>query len=112
MPTWHVLMTFQVPRGAEVTGAVVEQLKAALPEATEVDAITEGRLQFMLRAEGHFCIALFAAAHQRLSDACTDVLGLPVELLHAELDEFDHWLDEIQANEEFRRWVKEGPALT
>jgi len=106
MPTWHITITFQAPRGAEITDDVVADLHETLPGVSTVSHMPDNRLEFMLHADSPDSSDLYTLVYQRVADACTDVLGFPVEFLHSEVAEFGYWLDQIDPNGNIR--MEEG----
>lgn len=105
---WHIMMVFEVPRGADLTMEVIEQLGNSRPEISAVSILPNGRLEFLWRDDNRLCLAAFTVAYQRLSDACADVLGHPADLLHAEVAQFEYWVDQIDADGEIQRWIEKG----
>lgn len=105
MPTWHIMMVFQVPRGAEITGEAVDAMLDARPEFASVSSLADNQLEFTADVDSDSSDELYAKVYRRAAEVSTDVLGFPVEFIRGEVVRYDHWLDQIDPNGGIRNWA-------
>lgn len=108
MTTWHIEIKFQAPRGAVFEEGTTDLISDALPpEFRAVSHNTDNELEFVVYGEGVDGHSVYAEAYQRAVDACTDVLGYPVEFRRAEVLNYDHWEKENDPDGSIRAWAEQ-----
>jgi hypothetical protein len=107
MNNWRIEIKFQAPRGAVITEGVTDQISDALPpEFKSVSHNTANEMEFVLFKEGINGHSVYFEAYRYAVDACTDVLGYPVEFLRAEIVDYDHWEKENDPDGSIRAWAE------
>lgn len=112
MQNWHIMVTLQAPRGADITDDAVEAMQSARPEFTSVSRLKGNRLEFMADVHSNSGGEMFAEACRRSAEVSTDVLGFPVELLHGEVMHHDQWMKQIDPTGKIQQWAEENSAPT